>query len=67
MIARVLVACTFAAAVRSPAFAVGCPTTLGGGALIDINGNVQCAGGCRDGSAQFCDRLTAVPGTAAAR
>jgi hypothetical protein len=67
MIARALVACAFAVAIGSPAFAVGCPTTLGGGARIDINGNVQCAGGCRDGSAQFCDGLIAAPGTAAAR
>jgi len=67
MIARIIVARALAAAVRSPAFAVGCPTTLGGGARIDINGNVQCAGGCRDGSAQFCDGLIAAAGTAAAR
>jgi len=43
---------------------VKCSTKRGGGALIDINGNVQCAGGCRDGSAQFCDGLIATLGTA---
>ena len=46
---------------------VKCSTRPGGVALIDINGNVQCAGGCRDGSAQFCESPAAAPGTAAAR
>jgi hypothetical protein len=43
---------------------VKCSTRPGGGALMDINGKVQCAGGCQDASAQFCEMPTASPATA---
>ena len=46
---------------------VKCSTRPGGGALIDSNGKVQCAGGCQDGSAQFCEEAVAARDTTAAR
>ena len=46
---------------------VKCSTRPGGTALMDINGKVQCAGGCQDATAQFCERLIPASDTAAAR
>jgi hypothetical protein len=46
---------------------VKCSTKPGGGALIDSNGRVQCAGGCQDGSAQFCEEAVAPRDTSGAR